>query len=117
MSRWAAAQTVAAWSEKPGSLASKVDGKGSDCTGTGIHSRIDGFARVVLEKTRAGNVYVNRNMVVAVVGVHPFGGRGLSGTGPKAGGPYYLLRFATEGTLSENITAKGGNTEVFGLRP
>ena len=82
----------------------------------GIHSRIDGFARDVFEKTRSGNVYVNRNMIGAVVGVHPFGGRGLSGTGPKAGGPHYLLRFATERTRSENITAKGGNTELFGLR-
>lgn len=82
----------------------------------GIHSRIDGFAREVFEKTRTGNVYVNRNMIGAVVGVHPFGGRGLSGTGPKAGGPHYLLRFATERTRSENITAKGGNTELFGLR-
>ncbi len=82
----------------------------------GVHSRIDGFAREVFERTRAGNVYVNRNMIGAVVGVHPFGGRGLSGTGPKAGGPHYLLRFATERTRSENITAKGGNTELFGLR-
>ena len=82
----------------------------------GIHSRIDGFAREVFEKTRTGNVYVNRNMIGAVVGVHPFGGRGLSGTGPKAGGPHYLQRFATERTRSENITAKGGNTELFGLR-
>jgi len=82
----------------------------------GVHSRIDGFAHKVFDKTRAGNVYVNRNMVGAVVGVHPFGGRGLSGTGPKAGGPHYLLRFATERTRSENITAKGGNTELFGLR-
>ena len=82
----------------------------------GIHSRIDGFARAVFEKTRSGNVYVNRNMIGAVVGVHPFGGRGLSGTGPKAGGPHYLPRFATERTRSENVTAKGGNTELFGLR-
>ena len=82
----------------------------------GIHSRIDGFAREVFEKTGTGNVYINRNMIGAVVGVHPFGGRGLSGTGPKAGGPHYLLRFATERTRSENITAKGGNTELFGLR-
>ena len=82
----------------------------------GVHSRIDGFAREIFRKTRAGNVYVNRNMIGAVVGVHPFGGRGLSGTGPKAGGPHYLLRFATERTRSENITAKGGNTELFGLR-
>ena len=82
----------------------------------GIHSRLDGFAREVFGKTRTGNVYVNRNMIGAVVGVHPFGGRGLSGTGPKAGGPHYLPRFATERTRSENVTAKGGNTELFGLR-
>ena len=82
----------------------------------GIHSRIDAFAHKVFENTRAGNVYVNRNMIGAVVGVHPFGGRGLSGTGPKAGGPHYLLRFATERTRSDNITARGGNTELYGLR-
>ena len=82
----------------------------------GIHSRIEGFAQEIFAKTRVGNVYVNRNMIGAVVGVHPFGGRGLSGTGPKAGGPHYLLRFATERTLSENVTAKGGNVELFGLR-
>ncbi len=81
----------------------------------GIHSRLDSFASKVFEQTRAGNVYVNRNMIGAVVGVHPFGGRGLSGTGPKAGGPNYLHRFATERTRSENTTAKGGNTELFGL--
>ena len=82
----------------------------------GVHSRIEGFAREVFEKTRAGNVYINRNMIGAVVGVHPFGGRGLSGTGPKAGGPHYLLRFASERTLSDNVTAKGGNVELFGLQ-
>ena len=70
----------------------------------------------MFEKSRAGNVYVNRDMIGAVVGVHPFGGRGLSGTGPKAGGPNYLPRFATERTRSENVTAKGGNTELFNLR-
>ena len=67
-------------------------------------------------KTRAGNVYINRNMIGAVVGVHPFGGRGLSGTGPKAGGPHYLLRFATERTRSDNIAAKGGNAELLAPR-
>ena len=94
---------------------SEIEATGYGLT-LGIHSRIDGFARAVFANTRAGNVYVNRNMVGAVVGVHPFGGRGLSGTGPKAGGPHYLLRFATERTRSDNITAKGGNTELFGLR-
>ena len=67
----------------------------------------------MLRETRAGNVYVNRSMVGAVVGVQPFGGCGLSGTGPKAGGPHYLLRFATERTLTVNTAAVGGNTELF----
>ncbi len=82
----------------------------------GIHSRIDGFAREVFAATRVGNTYINRNMVGAVVGVNPFGGQGLSGTGPKAGGPHYLLRFATEKTRTDNLTARGGNTRLFSLR-
>ena len=81
----------------------------------GIHSRIEGFAQHIFAKTRVGNTYINRNMVGAVVGVNPFGGQGLSGTGPKAGGPHYLFRFATEKTRSENIVAKGGNTQLFTL--
>ena len=81
----------------------------------GIHSRMDGFAEEVFRKTRAGNVYVNRNMVGAAVGVNPFGGCGLSGTGPKAGGPHYLLRFASERTRTDNIAAKGGNVQLLGL--
>ena len=67
----------------------------------GIHSRIEAFAETVYRNTIAGNTYINRNMVGAVVGVNPFGGRGLSGTGPKAGGPNYLLRFSTSGTAKE----------------
>ncbi len=82
----------------------------------GIHSRIDGFAREVFEKTHVGNTYINRNMIGAVVGVNPFGGQGLSGTGPKAGGPNYLPRFAVERTRTDNVVAKGGNTELFALR-
>ena len=97
------------------SVLAEIESTGYGLT-LGVHSRIDGFAREVFEKSRAGNVYVNRDMIGAVVGVHPFGGRGLSGTGPKAGGPNYLPRFATERTRSENITAKGGNTELFNLR-
>jgi RHH-type proline utilization regulon transcriptional repressor/proline dehydrogenase/delta 1-pyrroline-5-carboxylate dehydrogenase len=81
----------------------------------GVHSRIDGFARDVFAGTRVGNTYINRNMVGAVVGVNPFGGQGLSGTGPKAGGPHYLLRFATEKTRTDNVVAKGGNTQLFTL--
>ena len=82
----------------------------------GIHSRIDGFAEEVFGKTHVGNTYINRNMVGAVVGVNPFGGQGLSGTGPKAGGPHYLLRFATEKTRTDNVVAKGGNAQLFNLQ-
>ncbi len=81
----------------------------------GIHSRIRGFADYVFQHTRVGNTYINRSMVGAVVGCQPFGGCGLSGTGPKAGGPHYLQAFATEKTRAENITARGGNTALFGL--
>lgn len=81
----------------------------------GIHSRIRGFAEQVFQRTQVGNTYINRNMVGAVVGCQPFGGCGLSGTGPKAGGPHYLTAFAIEKVRSENITARGGNTALFGL--
>ena len=81
----------------------------------GVHSRIDATARRVRERARVGNLYVNRNMVGAVVGVQPFGGEGLSGTGPKAGGPHYLLRFATERAVAVNTTAAGGNTSLVTL--
>lgn len=81
----------------------------------GVHSRIDARARDVYSKVRAGNVYVNRNMVGAVVGVQPFGGSGLSGTGPKAGGPGYLHRFVTERTLTINTSAVGGNASLLSL--
>jgi len=81
----------------------------------GIQSRIDRRARAIQSRIHAGNCYVNRNMIGAVVGVQPFGGEGLSGTGPKAGGPHYMLRFATERTLSINITAAGGNASLLTL--
>ncbi|MBT8142672.1 MAG: aldehyde dehydrogenase family protein, partial [Gammaproteobacteria bacterium] len=81
----------------------------------GIHSRIESFANYVTQRIRAGNAYVNRNMIGAVVGVQPFGGMGLSGTGPKAGGPHYLHRFATEKTLTVNTAAVGGNTSLLSL--
>lgn len=81
----------------------------------GIHTRIDSVAQDLARRLRVGNVYVNRNMIGAVVGVQPFGGRGLSGTGPKAGGPYYLHRFATEQTLTINTAAVGGNTTLLSL--
>jgi RHH-type transcriptional regulator, proline utilization regulon repressor / proline dehydrogenase / delta 1-pyrroline-5-carboxylate dehydrogenase len=79
----------------------------------GIHSRVQRFVDRVVQGTRVGNVYVNRSMIGAVVGVQPFGGEGLSGTGFKAGGPNYLLRFATERTLSVNTAAIGGVTELL----
>jgi RHH-type transcriptional regulator, proline utilization regulon repressor / proline dehydrogenase / delta 1-pyrroline-5-carboxylate dehydrogenase len=80
----------------------------------GIHSRLDSFVSRVRARLRAGNTYVNRNMIGAVVGVQPFGGEGLSGTGPKAGGPHYLHRFAVERTLTINTAAVGGNAELLG---
>ena len=79
----------------------------------GVHSRLESVAEHVFEATPAGNTYVNRNMIGAVVGVQPFGGQGLSGTGPKAGGPHYLLRFANERTLTINTAAIGGNVELL----
>jgi RHH-type proline utilization regulon transcriptional repressor/proline dehydrogenase/delta 1-pyrroline-5-carboxylate dehydrogenase len=79
----------------------------------GIHSRIQTFVDEVVRGARVGNIYVNRSMIGAVVGVQPFGGEGLSGTGPKAGGPHYLLRFATERTLTVNTAAVGGVTELL----
>lgn len=81
----------------------------------GIHSRIDDSVSEITRRARVGNVYVNRNMIGAVVGVQPFGGEGLSGTGPKAGGPHYLHRFATERTLTVNTSAVGGNTTLASL--
>jgi RHH-type transcriptional regulator, proline utilization regulon repressor / proline dehydrogenase / delta 1-pyrroline-5-carboxylate dehydrogenase len=80
----------------------------------GVQSRIEGVADHVFRNVNVGNTYVNRNMIGAVVGTQPFGGCGLSGTGPKAGGPHYLLRFATERTLTINTVAIGGNVELLG---
>jgi RHH-type proline utilization regulon transcriptional repressor/proline dehydrogenase/delta 1-pyrroline-5-carboxylate dehydrogenase len=79
----------------------------------GVHSRIESTWRRVQAAARVGNCYVNRNMIGAVVGVQPFGGEGLSGTGPKAGGPHYLLRFLTERTLTVNTAAVGGNASLL----
>jgi RHH-type transcriptional regulator, proline utilization regulon repressor / proline dehydrogenase / delta 1-pyrroline-5-carboxylate dehydrogenase len=67
----------------------------------------------VVKRLRTGNIYVNRNMVGAVVGSQPFGGIGLSGTGPKAGGPHYLLRFSSEQVVSINTSAAGGNASLW----
>jgi RHH-type transcriptional regulator, proline utilization regulon repressor / proline dehydrogenase / delta 1-pyrroline-5-carboxylate dehydrogenase len=81
----------------------------------GCHSRIDGFVEKVRQTIPAGNFYVNRTMIGAIVGMQPFGGLGLSGTGPKAGGPHYLHQFATEYVISTNIAAKGGDPSLFNL--
>ncbi len=81
----------------------------------GVHSRIEATQRKVQRNVRVGNTYINRNMIGAVVGVQPFGGQGLSGTGPKAGGPHYLHRFATERTLTINTAAVGGNASLLSL--
>ncbi|MGE3774252.1 MAG: bifunctional proline dehydrogenase/L-glutamate gamma-semialdehyde dehydrogenase PutA, partial [Gammaproteobacteria bacterium] len=81
----------------------------------GVHSRIDATIEHIARRAKVGNVYVNRNQIGAVVGVQPFGGEGLSGTGPKAGGPHYLLRFATERTLTINTAATGGNATLLTL--
>ncbi|MGY3602926.1 MULTISPECIES: bifunctional proline dehydrogenase/L-glutamate gamma-semialdehyde dehydrogenase PutA [unclassified Bradyrhizobium] len=79
----------------------------------GVHSRIDDAVEDIVERLSVGNIYVNRNMIGAVVGVQPFGGCGLSGTGPKAGGPHYLARFATEQTVTINTAAAGGNAALL----
>ena len=93
----------------------EIDATGYGLT-LGIHSRIDENVRHILGRLRIGNNYVNRNMIGAVVGVQPFGGERLSGTGPKAGGPRYLHRFATERTVSTDTTAAGGNATLLSLQ-
>ncbi len=91
-----------------------VNGTGFGLT-MGLHTRIDSRAAGLSQASGAGNIYINRNMIGAVVGVQPFGGRGLSGTGPKAGGPHYLQRFGSEYTISNNISAVGGNASLLTL--
>lgn len=82
----------------------------------GIQSRINTTVDYIVQRVKVGNIYVNRNMIGAVVGVQPFGGEGLSGTGPKAGGPRYVARLATERTLSVNTAAAGGNARLMSLQ-
>ncbi len=90
----------------------RVDRLGDAMT-LGVQTRIDSRALQIAAQARVGNVYINRNMVGAVVGVQPFGGEGLSGTGPKAGGPHYLYRFCAEQTLTINTAAAGGNAALL----
>jgi RHH-type proline utilization regulon transcriptional repressor/proline dehydrogenase/delta 1-pyrroline-5-carboxylate dehydrogenase len=81
----------------------------------GLHSRIDATAEFIRERVRVGNFYVNRNQIGAVVESQPFGGEGLSGTGPKGGGPHYLPRFAVERSFTVNTAAAGGNAALLSL--
>jgi RHH-type proline utilization regulon transcriptional repressor/proline dehydrogenase/delta 1-pyrroline-5-carboxylate dehydrogenase len=93
-------------------LLDDIAGNGTGLT-LGVHSRIDSLADKIVARLANGNVYVNRSMIGAVVGTQPFGGTGLSGTGPKAGGPNYLRRFATEQTVTINTAAAGGNATLL----
>jgi RHH-type proline utilization regulon transcriptional repressor/proline dehydrogenase/delta 1-pyrroline-5-carboxylate dehydrogenase len=102
--------------ERAHALVDSINATGYGLT-LGVHTRIDAFANAVAQRARVGNVYVNRNMIGAQVGVQPFGGMGLSGTGPKAGGPGYLPRFATEQTVTTNTAAVGGNATLLSLEP
>jgi RHH-type proline utilization regulon transcriptional repressor/proline dehydrogenase/delta 1-pyrroline-5-carboxylate dehydrogenase len=106
---------VATW--KAGSLEAtiaKINAKGFGLT-MGLHSRIAGSGILVEQLARVGNLYINRSMIGAVVGSQPFGGEGLSGTGPKAGGPHYLYRFCAERTTSTDTTSAGGNASLLSL--
>ena len=97
-----------------GELLESINATGYALT-LGLHTRLDSTVEFVRANARAGNIYVNRNMIGAVVGVQPFGGSGLSGTGPKAGGPDYVRRFATEQTTTINTSAIGGNASLLAL--
>ena len=103
---------VVRWGGDPMDVIRQINALGYGLT-LGIQTRIDSRAQALAAAARVGNVYVNRNMIGAVVGVQPFGGEGLSGTGPKAGGPNYLQRFCAEQTLTINTTAAGGNVALF----
>ena len=106
---------VVTW--KAGELDAVVDRINSSGFGLtmGLHSRLGDAAERVQARAKAGNLYVNRSMIGAVVGVQPFGGEGLSGTGPKAGGPHYLFRFVNERTVSIDTTSAGGNASLMSL--
>jgi RHH-type proline utilization regulon transcriptional repressor/proline dehydrogenase/delta 1-pyrroline-5-carboxylate dehydrogenase len=103
---------VVRWSGDPQAVIDQINALGYGLT-LGIQTRIDSRAQALAARAHVGNVYINRNMIGAVVGVQPFGGEGLSGTGPKAGGPHYLYRFCAEQTLTINTTAAGGNVVLL----
>ncbi len=97
-------------------LVDEINGLGYGLT-LAVHSRSRGRAERVIRRARVGNLYVNRNQIGAVVGVQPFGGEGLSGTGPKAGGPHYLTRFTVERVVTVDTTAAGGNASLLTIEP
>jgi RHH-type proline utilization regulon transcriptional repressor/proline dehydrogenase/delta 1-pyrroline-5-carboxylate dehydrogenase len=103
---------VVRWGGDPADVIAQINALGYGLT-LGIQTRIDSRAQALARAAHVGNVYINRNMIGAVVGVQPFGGEGLSGTGPKAGGPHYLYRFCAEQTLTVNTTAAGGNAALL----
>ncbi len=107
---------VVRWDGEVDALVAQVNALGYGLT-LGVQTRIDSRAQRIADHARVGNVYVNRNMIGAVVGVQPFGGEGLSGTGPKAGGPHYLYRFCSEQTVTINTAAAGGNAELLASMP
>ncbi len=103
---------VVRYSGDPAQVIAQINALGYGLT-LGIQTRIDSRASSLAQAAHIGNVYINRNMIGAVVGLQPFGGEGLSGTGPKAGGPHYLLRFCTEQTVTINTAAAGGNVQLL----
>jgi RHH-type proline utilization regulon transcriptional repressor/proline dehydrogenase/delta 1-pyrroline-5-carboxylate dehydrogenase len=103
---------IVRWSGDPADVIAQINALGYGLT-IGIQTRIDSRAQVLARAAHVGNVYINRNQIGAVVGVQPFGGEGLSGTGPKAGGPHYLYRFCAEQTITINTTAAGGNAALL----
>ncbi len=103
---------VVRWGGEVDEVVRQINALGYGLT-LGIQTRIDSRAQRIADAARVGNVYINRNMIGAVVGVQPFGGEGLSGTGPKAGGPHYLYRFCAEQTVTVNTAAAGGNAELL----
>jgi RHH-type transcriptional regulator, proline utilization regulon repressor / proline dehydrogenase / delta 1-pyrroline-5-carboxylate dehydrogenase len=103
---------VVRYSGDPAQVIAQINALGYGLT-LGIQTRIDSRARALAGAAQIGNVYINRNMIGAVVGLQPFGGQGLSGTGPKAGGPHYLLRFCAEQTVTVNTAAAGGNVQLL----
>ena len=103
---------VMRWKGDPQAVIERIHRVGYGLT-LGLQTRIDSRSTALARAARVGNVYVNRNMIGAVVGVQPFGGEGLSGTGPKAGGPHYLARFCAERTLTVNTAAAGGNVALL----